>query len=241
MTAATNTTVATTSNATGALKLDTAKSWADVVRAAIAAEAKATQAEAAPVVETPLPKPLVLSPEEEAALKAFATQATNLTVPPNRRMMTTEELFSVNTFLATTKVVAKVVKRATEDTIKPAFHNHFDVKAEKDGVADPRTTPRHPKSGHYLLEDKTSGKVSGLKASAERELRGGTVSLTEEGLKGLVDSGEISHQEYLAMTRQVRVVDEDAVLAAVKKNPELVQKLRKATSVSDPTIALTIR
>jgi len=234
-------TIATTSTANGTLKLDTAKSWADVVRAAIAAEAKASQTETAPIAETPLPKPLVLSSEEKAALENFKSQALNLMVPPNRRMLTVEELTSVNTFLATTKVVAKVVKRATEDTLKPAFHNHFDVKAEKDGVADPKTTPRHPKSGHYLLEDKTSGKVDGLKASAEREVRGGSVSLTVEGLRALEEAGEIDRLTFLSLTSQVRVVDEDKVLAAVKKNPELVEKLRKATSVSDPTIALTIR
>lgn len=234
-------TIATTSNTTGTLKLDTAKSWADVVRAALAAEAKATEADSAPVVETPLPKPLVLSADEQEALEAFATQATNLMVPPNRRMMTVAELTSVTGFLATTKVVAKLVKRATEDTIKPAFHNHFDVKAEKDGVADPRTTPRHPKSGHYLLEDKTSGKVDGLPASAEREVRGGSVSLTVEGLKALEEKGVIDRLTFLSLTSQVRVVDEDKVMAAVRKNPELVEKLRQATSVSDPTIALTIR
>lgn len=232
-------TIATTSNITGTLKLDTAKSWADVVRAAIAAETKAT--EAAPVVETPLPKPLVLSAAEQAALEAFAGQAANLMVPPNRRMMTMDELRQVNQFLATTKVVAKVVKRATEDTIKPAFHNHFDIVAERNGVADPKTTPRHPKSGHYLLEDKKSGKVDGLPASAEREVRGGSVSLTVEGLQKLEEEGVIDRMTFLSLTSQVRVVDEDKVMAAVRKNPGLVEKLRKATSVSDPTIALTIR
>lgn len=234
-------TIATTPNVNGTLKLDTAKSWADVVRAALAAEAKATEAESAPVVETPLPKPLVLSADEEAALAAFSTQALNLVVPPNRRMMTVAELTSVTSFLSTAKVVDKLVKRAVEGTIKPAFHNHFDVKAEKDGVADPKTTPRHPKSGHYLLEDKASGKVDGLPASATREVRGGTVSLTVEGLRELEKEGVIDRMTFLSLTSQVRVVDEDKVMAAVRKNPELVDKLRKATSVSDPTIALTIR
>jgi hypothetical protein len=85
------------------------------------------------------------------------------------------------------------------------------------------------------------------------EVKSGQVSLDPEALKALSESEEakreadpnytpvFTHQDYLACTTQIRVLDEDKVLRAVKGNPEIAEALAQAATVQNPSIALQKR
>lgn len=232
----TTTTLATTAPATGTLKLDKATSWSDVFKAIREAERQSATLVA---VEAPVGKPLVLTDTETKALAVFAKQVGSLTVPGTRRSMTTAELTNATSFLATSKVVAKVAKRALEDTLRPAFMTHFDLAAERAGKVTEET--RRDKDGYYVLADTESAKVEGEKHYAARSASEGSVSISEAKLKALVEAGKLTHAQYLAVTKPVRVIDEDAVLKAAQKNPELVAVFAEASTLSTPSVSLTIK
>lgn len=226
-------TIATT-DTIGKLVLSTAKSYADVFKAV-------QETKAAPVVvaTTPVAKPLVLTEAETKALASFGKQAAAISVPQTHRMMSTAELTNANAFLATAKVVAAVAKRATEKTLRPAFMNHFDEAARKSGKVTEDTL--RDKDGYLVISDTESARIEGEKTYAAREARMGKVSITADSIKALVDSGDLTHAQYLEATSQVRVADEDAILRMVQKNSALAEVFAKATTMSQPSVAFTIK
>jgi hypothetical protein len=58
------------------------------------------------------------------------------------------------------------------------------------------------------------------------------VDLNAEDLKALVELGALPHETFLALTSQVRVVDEGKVMEAVRKDPTLLTTLSHATRVT---------
>lgn len=229
------TTIATTSKIPS-LTLEKAKSWSDVFKAV----READKAEAAmTTVEAPAAAPLVLTGPEVKALAAFGKQAAALVVPGTRRMMTVPELTAVNEFLSTSKVVAKVAKRAVDETLRPALMNHFDLAAEKAGLVTEET--KRDKDGYYVLTDVVSAKVEGEKTYATRTAKEGSVTLSEPRLKELVAEGKLTHKQYLEATTAVRIIDEDAVLRMAQKDPALVAVFAEATTTTTPSVALTIK
>lgn len=204
--------------------LKTGRKWADIVRGARLDE----RADAAPN-STPKPaKPLAFSVEEEAALSDITFRMDEMAWPVSRRELTATQQDRLLAFYNTTHLAAKALERAKE-TIRTAFFNHLDVQAEAAGVAKPDETPRD-KNGHYLLPGEIA--VEGQEFRMTREVTDPSVDLNAEDLKALVDLGALPHETFLALTTQVRVVDEDKVMAAVRKDPALLATLSHATRVT---------
>lgn len=208
-------------------------SWSDVVRAAMLD----ANADALPTAKTPVAKPVSLTDQEKAALTAFADQLGTAVWPSTRRQLTKPELRKLVELLATTKDIGKLVDRV-EKAEKTALFNHFDVCAEKveDNPANPALSPRH-KDGFYIREDTENGSVPDLPVKVTREVKSASVALSAEKLLELVIAGEISRETYLSLTKQVRVIDEDAVMREIKRDPGLISVLKAATVVTKAATA----
>lgn len=213
-------------------------SWGDVVRAAMLD----ANADALPAAKTPVAKAVTLTDQEKAALTAFADQLGTVIWPSTRRQLTKPELRKLVELLATTKDLKKLVERV-ETGEKVALFNHFDVCAEKDAdnPANPALSPRH-KDGFYIREDVENGSVPDLPFKATRETKSASVELSAEKLFDLVLAGEITREKYLSLTRQVRVIDEAAVMQEIKQNPGMIPVLKAATVVTRAaTVSMNLR
>lgn len=203
--------------------LEKGRKWADVVRGARLDE----RADAAPNA-TPKPaKPFVLTAEEEGAIENFVAFANEVSWPAVRRELTATERDRLLAFYGEYQAASKAVERAKE-AIRTTFFNHVDVQAEKAGIAKPDETARD-KAGHYLLPGEIV--VEGQDFRMTREVKDSTVDLNVDDLKALVELGVLPHKTYLALTTQVRMVDEDKVMESVRKDPELLHTLSHATRV----------
>jgi hypothetical protein len=186
---------------------------------------------------TTVPASIHLTENEAYALAALPTKM-DVEWPTSRRLLTAEEKLELLELLKATKMVKGIVAR-TEESLKAAFFNHLDIMAEaaEQSVIDD-TTEIH-KQGWYCLP----GRVEhpDVDVVATREIRAGTANLTEEALAGLETDGLITHDTYLAWTRQVREVNELAILASIAANPWQSLLIAQATERGAASPALQIR
>jgi hypothetical protein len=159
-----------------------------------------------------------------------------------RRALTQLELESLAHELNVIETVKKLTD-ARKDAIQETIRHHNDVTAEQAGQAFPKRrkigsrtidpTPRD-KSGHYLLAQPQQPFVTGVKGFAEgwqqRFVSGGT-SQNQRLLEELFLSGQITRTEYLAFTREVRVLDDDKIRAFLKKNADRGLRILKAITI----------
>jgi hypothetical protein len=85
--------------------------------------------------------------------------------------------------------------------------------------------------------------VTGKGKRFSRELSGGTVDLTAEDLEQLAedpDSG-FTREDYLACTRQVRILDEAAATMHIRKKPNLMEVIGKAATPKPKSASLYVR
>lgn len=186
---------------------------------------------------TTLPKPVRLTEDEKYALNALPTKLM-VEWPDSRRLLTSDEKVDMLELLKAVKTVKGLVGR-TEESLKAAFFNHLDIQAEaaEKSVIDD-TTEIH-KNGWYVIP----GEVShpDVDMIATREVRAGSVNLTEEALRGLEEEGLIDHDTYLSWTRQVREVNELAILTSISANPWHSLLIAQATERGAGSPALQIR
>lgn len=223
-------------------KIALAQKNADLTTVARALAGAASRALAKPVEVKP-PKPVTVSEEQEAAVAQVVDLAVSLLLPSEvRRLEDGERANLIGARLELDKA-AKVIDDA-KDSIKQAFHNHFDMVAEAEGLVD-ETTPVN-KEGHYVLEDKESGGAPGLDKKITREVSAGAVSFgtpqTEaDALKALVDQDLLDKDIYLAVTRQTRVVDEHALFEAIKKDEALMPIIEQALTAKADSASINVR
>lgn len=191
-------------------------------------------------VEVPahIPLPAVITEEERTALDRLHAVYGKVT-PTERRALLPGERAELLDEREVLKTVSNMVSRREKD-IRTAVFNDFDVKAEQDGEADEETL--RDDNGHYIL--KGSIPIEGTDRRYSREVRGGSPHLDPEVLRKMAedpDVPEISWQDYLDMTAQVRVFDEAKATLALRKNPNLLRAIRAATVRNRPTAALYVR
>jgi hypothetical protein len=179
----------------------------------------------------PLPSDVSLNPEVIQRLKTLVNTLEGLVPPERRRELSAGEKEDFTVALEDVNEVKKAVTVA-EDKIKLVFQNHADVVAITTGQVTPATPTN--KEGFYVLEDKNSMAVKGLSKKVIRTTVEPDPVLTDEGLQTLERQGLISHQEYLAATRQTREVDETGVWKLIEDRPGLLPHL---ASVSKPAKA----
>jgi hypothetical protein len=212
-----------------------ARSNATVGEVLKAAVAEGPKVEAA---QTPLPKDPALTESGALALEVTASKLAHLTLPETRRQLSPAELEGVITSFTALSTATKALENSKAQ-IKAAIFNHFDAVAAEKGLITTDTTLT--KEGWAIVEDKTSGAVEGLPKMLTREVRGGTPSLTEASLHELVTEGLIDHEDYLAMTRQIRETDESRVMEWLRKNPAKASTLAKAVTTTAKTASLNLR
>lgn len=226
---------------TDTLPTATSKALAAVEGGAIAfGEFLRTVARRDPADTTPavdLPKAVVVSAEQAAAIATLADVLATAVTPTERRTLTADEVVSLMGERAVLDAVAKVID-GRKDAQKAAIFNHLDVELEAAGATG--DADRDAK-GHYAVKGEVAVPEAGKKFA--RELRTGSPTLDADALAALVDDPSIdfSHDDYLACTTQVRVLDEAKVLLHIRKRPEVVAALGRATKAGSVTASLNVR
>lgn len=206
----------------------------------------------APAEFPPVAPRTVITAEHEAALEALPGVFGQVQ-PETRRALTDDERLALYREFETLKKVTGLLDGRL-DAIKTSIRHDFDVQAEEAGVAVPKAVVRgghvvveaSPRdvAGHYVLGSKGKPErlpIPGTNVEWSREMRSGTLNIDGSLLEALAESGEVSREDYLAMTREVRVFDEKKAMEAIVKNPERLNLLRRITRRTGIGSALTTR
>jgi len=201
---------------------------------------RATRPEASKVTlaETPIPQDPSLNEDAWDAIEKVAGLLAALELPKHRRMLTTPELEEVTRTYEALQTALKGLDRA-RNQIKAAAFNHFDAVAEHDGKITDET--QFTKEGWAIVDDRESAAVEGLRKILTREVSGGKVQLPLEALRALVEDEKLGQEDFLALTRQIRVVDEDRVMAWLSKNADRADVLAEATEIGKSSASFWLR
>ena len=196
-----------------------------------------------------VPATPVLTKEHKDALaklpKVFAK-----TLVEDRRSLATEEIAALYDERETVKTVMEVLNGRV-DVINENVRTHVDVDHEERGIAVPKdhirsgvvlteATPRDS-SGHYIFASKgkpTRVNIPGTNEAFSLEYRAGRdggVTIDSHHLLDLYEEGEITREQYLALTSERRVFDEDKATKAIVKDPTLLEVIAKVTRRVAPT------
>lgn len=182
--------------------------------------------------EYDIPVPVRADENTVVALRA-TTEIEPLTVT-ERRLLDQSEIDALNEERVQLDAMEKYIT-ARKAAHRAMIFNHLDVEIERDcGDAVPEADDK----GHYVLpgEVYTTG---GHRFT--RELRKGSPELTAEALRNVEDEFDdsvFSHEDYLAMTTPVRVLDEEKTLILLRTKPELVEVLARASKPGKTTASL---
>jgi hypothetical protein len=190
------------------------------------------------LAETPIPGSAALNEEAEEAVSRVGKLLAELDLPDRRRMLTRDELETLTRTYVEWDKASKGLA-ASREQIKAAIFNHFDAVAAHDGKIDLDT--QHTKEGWAIVEDKTSAVVPGLDVKLTREVAGGKTELDVDRLRDLVEDEVIEQEDFLALTRQIRVVDEARALEWLRKNPGRAHLLLEGTRTGSARASLYLR
>lgn len=187
-------------------------------------------------VPAKLPVPAVITDKQKAALNKLP-KVFGLAVPDERRELTPEEVVSLVDEKQTFDEIDKLSKTRKE-SIRTTLFNHWDVEAESQGI--PEGTERD-KDGHYILAAETP--VPEREKRWTRQLGEKAPTLDADALQELIDDPDVdfTKEDYLSMTVQTRVFDENKAMLALKKNPKLVAAIARATKPGGKTASLYLR
>jgi hypothetical protein len=180
-----------------------------------------------------LPKPVQLDEDTKRALEALPGVFAKVH-PEIRRTLSDKEINDLYFERETLRKVTGVLD-GRDEAIKEIIRNHLDMDAETKGVAvrkalvDSKTgeviveaTPRDA-HGHYVLatkEQREEVQVPGTDRVFVREYRAPSTTVDVSALLDMYKNDLITKDEYLAMTRQTRVIDEGKVWDFIRKAPE---------------------
>lgn len=196
------------------------------------------QADKLTLAETPVPKDPGLNEAAWDAIEKVAGLLGALELPNRRRMLSQPELEEITRVYEQLQIAMKGLDNS-RNQIKAAAFNHFDAVALDDGKVTVDT--KFTSEGWAVVDDRESAKVEGLDKKLTREVSGGKLELTIEALSDLVEDEKLTREDYLAMTRQVRVRDEARTLAWLRKNPEKAEVLAEAIQVGKSSAAFWLR
>lgn len=190
----------------------------------------------------PIPKVVPVSPEDRKTLRTLVDRVADFVFPDDVRELTEAERKVAIQLFDEIKNGKKVLVKF-EDTFKLTFQNHLDV-----ALGESAKKLDQDKDGHYIA----AGIVGHpeLSRCVARELRGGHAGeLTLEDLQSLVASGDLSMEDFKAMTvpvpRQViaatRAVSEAGVMNRIKADPKVLLALAKVAKLTPQTTAINMR
>ncbi|MEV7675145.1 hypothetical protein [Streptomyces sp. NPDC088752] len=167
-----------------------------------------------------------LTEELAQVVKNLPSTFNQVAVPSTRRMLKKAELAAF-TEEKLRIAAAKKVLDTREKQLNEAAAIHFDVEAEKSGLAKPGETPVD-KHGHYLVggsskELRQAAQVDGCESFFVREKSADRVNLDMGLLVDALQKGEITRDEFLALTSPVK----DRFLDEAKIRRNLLSKARR--------------
>lgn len=203
--------------------------------------------------EWDIPKVVKVTPKVAAAVDALsltvARDTPALTVL-ERRTLTEAEIDLLSDERIALDVLAKYVE-ARKEAMRSMIFNHFDVKVEEAvavaaanaDLPDEERLPLPPlddKGEHYLMADVVP--TSDGEKKWVRQLSEKAPTLTADALDEVAHTKAVgdafTHDDYLACTRQVRVLDEEAMLIRMRTKPEIIAAARIAAERGKSTAAL---
>ena len=215
-----------------------------------------------------LPHKVQPTAEQVAAVGSVLALIEKAPVPEDRRELTQDEIRALLDERAQLDEIEKLIKDRKE-AMRTTVFNHLDLKNE-DGLSTlallhelkanaPDTfakvaaesgfasgdIPEMPilqtdaKAEHYLIPG--SAGVPDRGKVFRRELKTTSPVLTADGLKRVEEVGGITHDDFLALTTPVRVVDEAKVLLWLRSHAEKASLLRDAMTHGSTTAALFVR
>lgn len=212
--------------------------------------------EVAPFPDVPQTK--VLTEKEKEALLALPTVFGKVVVE-TRRSLQEQEIAAVAQERDVLKTIVSVLA-GREAVVNEYIRHHVDVDAEERGVAVRadvirgekvivEATPRDA-DGHYILASKGNPTRVHIPNTNEdfsleyRAGRAGSVTIDSHALLDLYEAGEITREQYLALTVERRVFDEAKATAAVIKDEsllEVIAKISRRTGETKPGTSLYVR
>ena len=129
-----------------------------------------------------------------------------------------------------------------KENIKEYVRNHLDAQAERVLGSAAQDVPRDSQ-GHLLLAqagEPATVTGPGTNAKFSNEYRNGATTAHLDRVEELRDAGEISEDTYKAITKQVRVPDEERITDYVLRTGD-TDLLAKLVDKGRPTQALNLR
>jgi hypothetical protein len=159
-------------------------------------------------------------------------------VPTEPRKLEQAELARITRERAAiARVVTALGKR--DKSIDETVRNHMDAEAREQGITEPVVSEGVAK-GHVLAAQKGvpfSVAVPGFEDGWQQRLVKGRSEMQFALLADLLLAGTITRAEYLAVTTEVRVIDEDKVRKMVRKAPKRFLAIVRAATVRKPDTA----
>lgn len=182
---------------------------------------------------TTVPLPAKISQEQSEALEKVVEIFGKIT-PQERRTLEPAEIEGL---LEERGVLDQIKKMAQsrQDDIRTTVFNHLDVLVEQEGLDE---DAERDKDGHYAVAGEVA--IGDVTTKFVRQISQRSPSITEGSLKALVDDpdADFTHEDYLSMTSPVRVIDENKVMLVLKKRPDLLPAIAKATQPGGKTASL---
>lgn len=193
-------------------------------------------------VHPPEPVPvLAITDDQRKALREIVS-VYGVVAPTKPVILTDSELATLVHEREIIDTILPFLTSRKDKSIREAFANHFDRLVEEDwsdeGQEAEIPTDRH---GHYAVKQEQP--VPGTARKVQRLVSGGKPKIGSVEIQVAYERGDLSHDEYLAVTTKPEVkrdFDEAKARAAIKKDPALAVKLAGLMKASPPTTTIKV-
>jgi hypothetical protein len=193
-------------------------------------------------LDSPFPQPPAaksVTDKLRASLRSVAA-AFGGVQPTERRKLEAAEVKSLTDESSIITAITKPLGARLKD-IQEIIRMHGDFIAEEQGMANERISGGVGE-GHWLAATPGSPfeiPVDGYEDAWQQRYVKGGVDTSIRALEALEEAGDITRKEYLAMTAEVRVLDETKMASFIHKNPERgLEILRKISTKGAPSASL---
>ena len=197
-----------------------------------------------PIPFPALPKHVELTPDARAALNKVPKVFGSVEMETRRRLTDAELKLIAEEDDAVSRSIKTLQDR--QKAIRETIRHHNDVVALEGGEAVDRrrrvgsriveaTTRDH--SGHLLLAkpgEPREIKAPGFAKGWRQSFTSGSTEQSLALLEQLFKAEQITRAEYLACTREVRVLDEDRIKDFIRKNADRGLRILKAITIRKP-------
>lgn len=157
------------------------------------------------------------------------------------RMLSPAEVLGLTREVLAIEAVSDHLTARVEE-VKERIRYHLDLSAVADGrVTNDTVQDVH---GHWIVARKGAPetvKVPDLDRSWSREYRSGSSKIDEGLLLEMYETGQITRDDYLALTVEKRVFDVDKAMRSMQKEPRLIEIINKIIKRGRPVLSLYLR